>query len=235
MPFIRVEEKLLPFRLRRSQRARRLQLVIRGDIFEIVAPPSISNHVALQFAWDHRQWMAKQWRQKNDHASFFPSLFLSGMSIPFQGRQLVLQIIKAPHANAYVENEQLILAHPDPSQSHIKKCLKAWYQQKASEQIDACIARFCPRLGCWPKGFQLKQQKTRWGSCGIQQKIYLNWLLILAPSSVLDYVVLHELCHLLHRNHGKRFWAKVATYLPGYAKEETWLRKEGSRLLEVLL
>jgi predicted metal-dependent hydrolase len=106
-----------------------------------------------------------------------------------------------------------------------------WYQQEALGAIQQSIDYFCPRLGRWPRSVQLKQQKTRWGSCGISEKIYINWLLILAPPGVLEYVVAHELCHLFHRNHGKRFWAKVAQCYPGYEQHETWLGRHGQMLM----
>ena len=73
--------------------------------------------------------------------------------------------------------------------------------------------------------------KSRWGSCGPRNDINLNWLLAFAPPAVLEYVVVHELCHIRHRDHSARFWALVAQHLPGWAHERQWLKRQGGELL----
>jgi predicted metal-dependent hydrolase len=72
---------------------------------------------------------------------------------------------------------------------------------------------------------------TRWGSCGPKGDININWLLALAPESVLEYVVVHEICHLRERNHSAAFWALVAQHLPHYAKERAWVKAHGGALM----
>ena len=82
-----------------------------------------------------------------------------------------------------------------------------------------------------PARIRIAGQRTRWGSCSPRGTVSLNWRLALAPHRVLDYVIVHELCHLLEANHGPRFWALVAERRPGYREPKRWLRDHGHALL----
>ncbi|MDD5272957.1 MAG: M48 family metallopeptidase, partial [Methylovulum sp.] len=82
-----------------------------------------------------------------------------------------------------------------------------------------------------PRSVIIKTQKSRWGSCGIHNDININWLLIMAPPEVLEYVVVHELCHIQVRNHSAQFWALVAEHLPDYQSPRQWLKQQGGDLM----
>jgi predicted metal-dependent hydrolase len=240
MPFIQIEDVIVNFRLRRSHRAKRLQMSVRQQQFEIVAPPRIRNGEILQFVFAHQRWLKKQSKQSAKHKpvpKIWPEEFLPGETIPFRDMHLQLHIEYGCKGIPLQQDDMLIVPVPwektatSEIAKNIKQQILKWYQQQALTAIQKSIEDFCPKLGRWPSSYALKQQKTRWGSCGITDKIYINWLLILAPIGVLEYVVAHELCHLFHRNHGKRFWAKVEQLFPGYEQYERWLRQHGQRLL----
>jgi predicted metal-dependent hydrolase len=240
MPFIQIDDAIVNFRLRRSHRAKRLQMSVRQQQFEIVAPTRIRNAEILQFVFAHQRWLKKQSKQFAKHKptpQIWPEAFLPGEALPFRDTHLQLHIEYGRKGIPVQQGNTLIVSvpwekTPSPEMAkNIKQQVLKWYQQQALAAIQKSIEHFCPKLGRWPNGYALKQQKTRWGSCGITNKIYLNWLLILAPVGVLEYVVAHELCHLFHRNHGKRFWAKVAFLFPEYEQHERWLRQHGQRLL----
>ena len=96
--------------------------------------------------------------------------------------------------------------------------------------LDAFIERsvlYAAKMGVAFKKIRLNSAKTRWGSCGPQGNLSFNWRLIQAPTEVLDYVVVHELAHLIERNHSRRFWAKVAQFCPEYKTARKWLREKG--------
>lgn len=107
-------------------------------------------------------------------------------------------------------------------------------QLKAQAQSDfaARLARWAPCVGAAPVRLTIRTQRTRWGSCSAKGAISLNALLMLAPETVRDYVVVHELCHLKEMNHSSRFWAEVARVLPTYARERDWLKENGYALLK---
>ena len=85
-------------------------------------------------------------------------------------------------------------------------------------------------LGCLERTKEYREQKTRWGSCSSEKNLNFNWKLILAPPEVLDYVVVHELCHLKEMNHSKAFWEEVGKVMPEYETHKLWLKENGWRL-----
>jgi predicted metal-dependent hydrolase len=86
-------------------------------------------------------------------------------------------------------------------------------------------------MGVTPAGVSVREFKSRWGSCDKRGKVTFNWRIIKAPHSIVDYVVLHELCHLVHPNHSKEFWMLVARYDARYVEHRAWLNERGEMLL----
>lgn len=100
--------------------------------------------------------------------------------------------------------------------------------------IPSRVAHFASLMGVAYGRISIKHQHTRWGSCSGKKNLNFNCLLMLCPREVLDYVVVHELCHLFEMNHSKRFWTLVARYCPTYASSRLWLKQNGSRLISRL-
>jgi len=105
----------------------------------------------------------------------------------------------------------------------LRRSAKQWIPQRA--------AYFAPLVGVRYEDITIRCQKTKWGSCSSKGNLNFNLLLMLAPPEVVDYVVVHELCHRLEMNHSPRFWANVARVLPDYAKRRKWLRENGGALM----
>ena len=105
-------------------------------------------------------------------------------------------------------------------------------QNKACVVIPRRVAYYAEKLGVSYGKITLRQQKTRWGSCAANGNLNFNWLLILAPPEVLDYVVVHELCHRREMKHSQAFWKEVWKILPDYRERQKWLKDNGWRLME---
>jgi len=113
-----------------------------------------------------------------------------------------------------------------------KQALEKRYRAAAKEYIKKRVAHFATLLGVTYNTISIREQKTRWGSCSTKGTLSFHWKLILAPPQVLDYVVIHEVCHLLHMNHSPEFWNEVASLMPDYQTYRNWLKKNGSRLAQ---
>lgn len=101
----------------------------------------------------------------------------------------------------------------------------------ANQTATATVQRHSSRYRLVPRSVKIKTLSSRWGSCGIHDDIHINWVLILAPAHVLEYVVVHELCHLRYRNHSAEFWQLVAEHLPDYQESRQWLKDHGRSLM----
>ena len=111
-------------------------------------------------------------------------------------------------------------------QDLVKNKLVQWYRIQAKEIFGGRIFHYARQMGLEPQTIAVKTQKRIWGSCAHKEKaISLNWQLVLSPMAVIDYVVVHEMCHLIVPNHSRRFWQKVGKVLPDYKDRQKWLKK----------
>ncbi len=116
------------------------------------------------------------------------------------------------------------------SKETISLLLKSWYKKRFIEVALPRLSYFSDKYNLKVNQVRVKEQKTLWGSCSSKNNINLNYLLIMAPMKVIDYVILHELVHTIHKNHSAKFWQKVETIMPNYKDSRYWLKKNGYKL-----
>ena len=109
--------------------------------------------------------------------------------------------------------------------------LEAWYREQARDEITLAVGREARRLGVTYARVTIRDQQTRWGSCSKAGALSFNWRLIVAPPAILNYVVVHELCHRIRHDHSPEFWRLVAEARPTFAEERAWLSENGPELL----
>lgn len=107
--------------------------------------------------------------------------------------------------------------------------------ERALKELPGRVAYFAKIVGVTYGRVTIRNQRSRWGSCSVNGNLNFNCLLALAPKEVMDYVVVHELCHRLEMNHSPRFWAHVERVLPNYRVQKAWLKKEGSILIRRMI
>jgi hypothetical protein len=108
--------------------------------------------------------------------------------------------------------------------------VERWYRREARRRIEVAVAREAARLGVDHAGISIRDGRSRWGSCSARGALSFSWRLVVAPTSVLDYVVVHELCHRRELNHSARFWRLVDAAWPGWRRDASWLREHGAEL-----
>lgn len=132
--------------------------------------------------------------------------------------------------NNYLKMKDMPVATKQKAKSDYEKRLEAPYRNAAKDYIPKRVAYFAEILDVTYGNITIRDQKTRWGSCSSSGNLNFNWRLILAPPKVLDYVVVHELCHRIEMNHSERFWAQVEKVIPEYKEYRKWLKENGSTL-----
>ena len=113
---------------------------------------------------------------------------------------------------------------------YIEAAFRKWYISAARCEIKEKLKYYSSIIGVSYNDVRIKEQKTRWGSCSKKGNLNFNWKLIMAPAWVLNYVIVHELCHLRYLNHSKEFWSILANYMPDYKNATAWLKENGSAL-----
>lgn len=233
------------YQVRRSQRAKRARIVVTVDKVEVVAPLRMPEKQIQQFMLAKQAWIESaknKVQQHNDNSvSFAPESYQQGVKIPYRGESYLLQIEISQQTQISIDFSQSFIVYvPEKFKKtysetalneKIRLALIHWMRQAAARQALKTIDQFAPLYQLRPRSVSIKTQKSRWGSCGIHNDINLNWLLILAPAEVFEYVVVHELCHIQQRNHSAAFWALVARHCPGYQQQRRWLKKYGASLM----
>lgn len=136
-----------------------------------------------------------------------------GEPIPFLGKSYRLRI-SSGRQGADIDGDFLDVSARDPSM--VQSAVEAWYRRQALEFFAERIAHYCARLGVEPPKLFLSNAKTRWGSCNSRGEVRLNWRLMRMPPHLVDYVVVHELSHLVEMNHSPAFWKTVASVYPSF-------------------
>ncbi len=135
------------------------------------------------------------------------------------------------HYEAMLEKQKKIAAETGSNLSDIQKnALEVRYRELAREHLTKRADYYADLYHVSYRRITIREQKTRWGSCSSRGTLSFNWRLILAPPTVMDYVVAHEICHLKHMDHSPAFWAEVEKSLPDYQKYRLWLKKNSFRL-----
>jgi len=229
----------LSVRIRRSGKAKRLRLSVKPGLIELVVPAGAEEAQALAFLDRHRAWAEGKLRELNAKAGATPALpgFAANASLPWRGREVPLLVREAPglKIRVAVDDEAVHISLPaglgEARDDRALRAFYAWVRPWLCARVAVLAARHAPRFDLHPRDIRVKRMQTRWGSCGPRNDININWLLALAPEAVLEYVVVHELCHIRERNHAQAFWHLVARHLPGYAEERRWLRLHGAGLM----
>jgi predicted metal-dependent hydrolase len=156
--------------------------------------------------------------------------------LPFQGEEIPLRIVEDPQARRCElihGAEGLTLrrsADPQPPLAVVRR----WYIERAREIFGQRVAHWAALLNVRCERLTIRDQRTVWGSCTKGGRLSFNWRVVMAPPAVLDYLVIHELSHLLEMNHSQRFWAHVTKHCADWKIHRRWLRDNSRRLKSVV-
>ncbi|MBV8703964.1 MAG: M48 family metallopeptidase, partial [Acetobacteraceae bacterium] len=156
--------------------------------------------------------------------------FIDGAVVPIGGKPHRIRHVPLARRGAWIEDEELRVSG---APEFLRRRVLDFLRREARQRLAALVAAKAARIGAAPRRLSVKDTRTRWGSCASDGSLAFSWRLVMAPAFVQDYVVAHEVAHLCHMNHGKRFWALVARLTPHSAEAIAWLRSDGSRLLRM--
>lgn len=177
--------------------------------------------VEQKLSWIYRNQAL--WKELNAHAP--RREFVSGETFYVGGQACLLDIRNDASASLYQEGDRLIL-----SRSQVDKAdelMRAMYRKLGYEQLPQLIGRYAPRMGVKPGNLRVWELKNRWASCSAAGNLNFHWRVLALPQDIQKYLVVHELAHLKHPNHGKEFWNVVDKTMPKWKAAAEWLRLNG--------
>ena len=213
--------------IRRRKRKKTISLQIDTDLRITVYAPSFTPAEEIsRFVEEKRNWIDKSLRRQSLlNEGRRQRCYTSGELFYYLGRAYPLEAYYDPLEDRGVtlRNECFFLNCPD-EQSMRKYYFVCWYKDRAMHHISRRLEHYSSMLGLAHGGFRITSAERRWGSCSERNRLAFSFRLIMAPPEVIDYVVVHELAHILQKNHSSKFWDLVLEVLPDYRMHRRWLR-----------
>ena len=211
-------------------------LYIVGDELQIRVPNRVRDRKIVEILETKERWIKNKVIQLQNQRITNKREFISGESFSLFGRNLYLKVLEGGKVGTQLIDDYLITTVRtseigDLRKSRIKTYLERWYIQEAYQKLEEKVMRYSKIIRVSPREIKVRNYKTRWGSCDNKGRLTFNFHLIKAPHEIVDYVVIHELCHMIQPNHSKFFWNEVARFDPSFKNHKKWLKLNGADLM----
>jgi len=217
-----------------SKRRKSAVIVVRPDLtVEFRAPPGLDTETIRTMVRKKAGWVLKKLDGFEVKRTQNPEKrYVEGEMFLYLGKEYSLKISFGGRTlSAGLEGQALEVVIPDGVSGRLSPAVKEavwqWYLERADEKVGELVEVYSEKMGISPPPFKVKYQKSRWGSCSASNVLRINFQLMMAPPEQLEYVVVHELCHVKEKNHSKKFWALVEEQIPDYRVRRKELKKEG--------
>jgi predicted metal-dependent hydrolase len=225
---IHLSGKEISFTLKRSGYRRSINLRIDDRGLTVNAPLRASEKWLHSVLQDKADWVVEKlddWQSKKAP----PIFWAEGARIPFRGEEFILTLTPkvrgvAPQLHGEILHVPVGL---EAEAEHIEKAVTHWYRSEALQVFKECVEHFAPLLLVSPREVKLTAARTQWGNCTVHGVVRLNWQLVKMPLHLIDYVVVHELAHLVEMNHSSAFWRVVESVCSDYKQCRAELRSYG--------
>lgn len=209
-------------------------VIERNGIVAVRPPKDYTPEQVDEVVESKRMWIYRnlaEWRDLN--ATAVVREWVNGESFLYLGCCYRLALISGQERDLLLKEGHFCLNRElidSGGESAAKKACEAFYIEKGMSRIGERVAYFAPKVGVKPSGTKIKELGYRWASCTKDNTLAFHWKCMMAPPKIIDYMIVHELCHIHQRNHTDAFWNEVDKVMPDYRERKEWLRKHGAGL-----
>ena len=221
----------LSIKIIRTKRRKTASIIIADGLVKAVVPDQISDFTIKELVRKRMPWIRKKLQDKSYTTYVKPKEYVDGENFLYLGDTYQLQSFISDLSSVDVTNSYISVSLPKQSKESIKDLMTHWYVEKATEILTEKTGDYAKIIGVLPHLISVRDFKSKWGSCSIEGKISYNWRIVMAPHRILNYVVIHELCHMLEHNHSKEYWRHVNTYCNDFKECRKWLKQNGRNLV----
>lgn len=212
--------------IRTSRRKTASIKVIEGNV-SVIVPDALAIEKIESLLTKKHRWIKEKLALQAQVIATKPKEFVSGESFSYLGRNYRLKVIEGAYPAIKFYQGRFVVSVRDKATNNtgaIKQLIIHWFKEHAKSKLTEKTARYSKIMGVNPISVGIKAFQSRWGSCSDKGDILYNWKIIIAPNRIVDYVVIHELCHILHHDHSPLFWQAVERYMPDYLECKEWLK-----------
>lgn len=217
----------------RTSRRKTASIKVVEGVVSVVVPESLTIEKIELLLTKKQRWIKEKLALQEQVIFSKPKEFVSGEAFSYLGRNYRLKVIEGSYPDIKLYQGRFVVSVRDKSANNagaIKQLIIRWFKQRAKSKLIEKTARYAKIIGVNPVSVSTKTFQSRWGSCSNKGDILYNWKIVMAPNRIVDYVVVHELCHILHHDHSPQFWKSVERYFPDYLECKEWLKLNGKGL-----
>lgn len=237
LDFLLPDGSSVPLHRVRDRRARRLRLTVSERGVRLTVPWRVAERVANAFVQDHAAWITAQWQRLRDTRAPVAWGFGAVDRLPLLGAEWPVDWVEARSARLERGDDATLRFHAprNASPAALRRALLEFYGTQARAAIHRWLPAYLPGLPRPPREFRVRALSSLWGSLAPDATVSLDLSLVLGPPDAFEYVLVHELCHLIHANHSAAFWREVERRSPDWRDARTFLRSEAGLGLKATL
>ncbi len=220
----------------RTNRRKSATIKVNAGRVQIVVPKWLSEHELQRLIDRKSRWIREKLRSQAALPVLVPKQYVDGERFRYRGRAYALKVVEASVERGVKLQSGRFQVSLDGGVDHnervqeVHRQLQQWYCNQAQRLLPDKTAHYAARMGVEPQQVVVKSYSARWGSCSSRGVVSYNWRVVMAPDAVIDYVVVHELAHLVQLNHSASFWRYVEQIIPDYRLHRDWLKTNGMLL-----
>ncbi len=216
----------------RTRRRKTASIKVIDGLVQAIVPDQLSNARVEELIQKRTSWIRRKLQEQSQVVTPKPKEYVSGESFTYLGRNYRLKILSDGNRGVKLIGGYLeVGVAKKTKEGYIWNSLIDWYENHALERLTEKTTRYAGIMGVSPNSISVRNYKSRWGSCSSRGDISYNWRIIIAPHRIVDYVVVHELCHLKHPNHSPAYWRSVKREMPDYNECRQWLKMHACELV----
>lgn len=222
----------LSFEVRHSNRRQSIGITVERDGQLVIAcRPEVPPDRLEEVVQDKRLWIYEKLLQKESLNSPPPSIkeYVSGEGFYYLGRSYRLKLIDSQPNQPPLRLHQGRFLLDRTTQAQGREIFVGWYRDRLQPVLQSLIPELACRVGVQPLSTQVRELGYRWGSCSQKGELYFHWRVAMLPRPLIDYVVTHELVHLVEHQHSPEFWNRVERIIPDFASRKNWLAEQGAK------
>jgi len=232
--FIILDGTHVPYRIRKSHRAKNIRMTFEDEESLIVTLPDHRKLQKVEHAlFEHKNWILSKIKETQILRKISPPFLLkNGAQLPVFDMvyPLSLSVQNQKKARWYFQHNMLNITAPQLSPSIISRGVVHWYRTMAHLFLEDRVSYWAKIINVSPKNIRVKNQRTLWGSCSKRANLNFNWRILLLSKQAADYLIIHELSHLKELNHSPNFWLLVKKYCPEYKTHKAELKHKNTWL-----
>ena len=208
----------------KEKKRKTISLQIKEKLILVKVPKYYSNDNINKLLYDKKKWIRKKIEEIDRYYKKKERKFLIGDKFFLYGVELTLMKTNSNQNEVTVADSFLNLFFSGKV-SNLKKIIENWYKKESLEYLVLRTSFLAKIMNVKYNSVKIKNFKRRLGSCSYKNDIVYNWRIIMSPKEIIDYIIIHELCHTVHFNHSKNFWILVKEFSPDYKDHKSWLKK----------